>query len=127
MAKTKASSQKVIQKKIRPALTPEAREDQLIALAFDRAEQQLLDGTASAQVITHYLKLAAIKEKEKLEIEKLEKENELLRAKTEALKATQRTEKFYGKVFEAMKSYGMIDEDAEYEDYDSDIPRTEES
>lgn len=125
MARTKASDQKVIQKKIRPALTPEAREDQLISLAFDRAEQQLLDGTASAQVITHYLKLAAIREKEKLELEKLEKENELLRAKTEALKATQRTEKFYGQVFSAMKSYGMIDEDMEYEDYDSDLPEAD--
>lgn len=126
MPKVKASGQKVIEKKIRPAIDPEARQNQLIALATDRAEQQLLDGTASSQVITHYLKLAAIKEKERLEIEKLEKENELLRAKTEAIRATQRTEKFYGQVFSAMKSYGMIDEDVEYEDYDQDIPRAEE-
>ena len=126
MPKVKASDQKVMQKKIRPAITPEARQDQLIALATDRAEQQLLDGTASSQVITHYLKLAAIKEKERLEIEKLEKENELLRAKTEAIKASQRTEAFYGQVFSAMKSYGMIDEDVEYEDYGSDLSRAED-
>lgn len=127
MAKVKESSPKPMKKKIRPALTPEARQDQLIALATDRAEEQLLNGTASAQVITHYLKLAAIKEKEKLEIIKLEKENELLKAKTDAIKSSQRNEKFYSQVFEAMKSYGMIDEDAEYEDYNQDLPRTEET
>ena len=53
----------------RPAFTPEARENQLIALAVDRAEKQLRDGTASSQVITHYLKLGASKEKDRLEIE----------------------------------------------------------
>ena len=50
-------------KRIRPALTPEAREDQLIALATNLAEKQLMDGTASSQVITHYLKMGSTKER----------------------------------------------------------------
>ena len=57
-------------RRMRPALTPEARENQLVSLAVDLAEQQLRDGTASSQVITHYLKLGSTKER--LEKEKLE-------------------------------------------------------
>ena len=77
-------------KKGRPALSPEARENQMISLAVDLAEQQLRDGAASSQVITHFLKLATTKAQ--LEKEKLMKENELLAAKTEALQsATVRT------------------------------------
>lgn len=87
----------------RPALTPEARENQLIALAIDRAEQQLLDGTASSQVITHYLKLGSTKER--LEREKLERENELLRAKAESIQSAQRIEELYKNALDAMRSY----------------------
>ena len=68
-------------KRTRPALTPEARENQLIAMAVDLAEKQLLEGTASSQVITHYLKLGS--SRDRLEREKLQEENKLLRAKTE--------------------------------------------
>ena len=63
MAKVKKSSTSSQSEKIRPALTPEARENQLIYLATNLAEQQLRDGTASSQVITHYLKLGSTKEK----------------------------------------------------------------
>jgi len=97
-------------KKLRPALTPEARENQMISLAVDLAEKQLLEGTASSQVITHYLKLGTMKER--LEMEKLEKENELLRAKTEAIQSAQRMEELYEKAINAMRDYGgMGDED----------------
>ena len=82
MKKVKSSSEPV--KKIRPALTPEARENQMISLAMDLVEQRLLNGTASSQETTHFLKLGTAKEK--LERERLEKENELLKAKTEAVK-----------------------------------------
>ena len=68
-----------------PALDPESRENQLISLAVNLAEEKLRDGTASNQLIVHYLKLGSTKER--LEKEKLEKENELLKAKTEAIKA----------------------------------------
>lgn len=102
-------------RKIRPALTPEARENQMISLAVDLAEQQLLDGTASAQVITHYLKLGTMKEK--LEREKLQKENELLIAKTKALESAERIERLYEDAMSAFKSYGSV---GDYEEMDED-------
>lgn len=90
-----------------PATTPEARENQLIALAVDRAEQQLIDGTASSQVITHFLKLAS--SKERLEREKLELENELIKAKTENLQSQKNIEELYSKAITAMQTYsGML-------------------
>ena len=89
--------------KVKPALTPEARENQMISLAIDLAEKQLIEGTASSQVITHYLKLGS--SKEKLEMEKLAKENELLRAKTEALESERRTEELYADAIAAMQRY----------------------
>lgn len=100
---------------IRPALTPEARENQMISLAENLAEQQLRDGTASSQVITHYLKLATMKER--LEREKLEKENQLLIAKTEALQSAKRVEELYANAIAAMKSYSGAggEEDNEYD------------
>ena len=87
----------------RPALTPEAQENRMISLAMDLAEKQLLEGTASSQVITHYLKLGS--SKEKLEKEKLEEENKLLRAKTEALESERRIEALYADAIAAMRSY----------------------
>mgnify|MGYP003310455554 CR=1 FL=1 len=81
MAKVTPSSEPP--KKRRPALSPDAREKQVIAAAMDLAEQQILDGTASSQVITHFLKLGSMRER--LERERLEEENKLLKAKTEAM------------------------------------------
>lgn len=106
MAKTKAT------RKIRPALNPEARENQMISLAEDLAERQLLEGTASSQVITHYLKLGTTKAL--LEKEKLEKENELLRAKTEALQSAKQVEELYTQALNAMRRYsGQGEQDDE--------------
>lgn len=102
MAKVKAPTTSS-QKRSRPALTPEARENQMISLAVDLAEQQLRDGTASSQVITHFLKLATAKER--LEREKLEQENKLLIAKTEALQSAKRIEELYDNAISAMRSY----------------------
>ena len=99
-------------RKIRPALTPEAREEQLISLATNLAEQQLIDGTASSQEITHYLKQGSTKER--LEKEKLEEENKLLKARTEALQSAKRVEELYSDAIAAMKRYsgnGRGDED----------------
>lgn len=87
----------------RPATTPEARENQLISLAVDLAEKQLIEGTATSQVITHYLKLGSTKEK--LEKEILKKQKELMEAKTEALKSTKRVEELYANALEAMRNY----------------------
>lgn len=90
-------------KKLRPALTPEARENQLISLAMDCAEQQMLDGTASSQVLTHFLKLGSIKAQ--VELEKVKRENELLTAKTETLQSMQRVEELYANAISAMQIY----------------------
>ena len=94
--------------KRRPALNPDSREQQLIAAAVDLAEKQLLEGTASSQVITHYLKLGS--SKERLEKEKLEEENKLLRARTEALKSAKRQEELFEEAIKAMRHYSGKDE-----------------
>ena len=103
MAKVKNTMSSTSSRKIRPALTPEARENQLISLAVDLAEKQLMEGTASSQVITHYLKLGSTKER--LEKEKLEEENKLLKARTEALQSAKRVEELYSDAIAAMKRY----------------------
>jgi hypothetical protein len=89
--------------KRRKATTPEARENQLIALAVDLAEKQLLEGTASAQVITHYLKLGSTKEH--LEQEIMEKQKELMEAKTESIKSAKRVDELYTQAMDAMRRY----------------------
>lgn len=91
------------------ALTPEARENQMIALAMDEAERQLRDHTASSQVITHFLKLGSTKEK--LERQMMEEQKKLLEAKTEALQAQKRTDELFSEAIEAMKRYQGIKED----------------
>lgn len=88
---------------MRPALTPEARENQLISLAVDLAEQQLRDGTASSQVITHYLKLGSTKER--IEKEILEKQKMLIEAKTQSLQSQQRIDALYAEAIKAMRTY----------------------
>lgn len=87
----------------RPAKTPQARENQLIALAVDLAEKQLSEGTASSQVVSYYLKLGS--SRERLEQERLRRENTLLKAKTEAMESAKRVEELYGLALVAMKSY----------------------
>lgn len=91
------------------AMTPEARENQLISLAVNLAEKQLREGTASSQVITHYLKLGSTKER--LEKEMMEEQKKLLTAKAEALQAAKRSEELYAEALSAFKRYsGQFDE-----------------
>ena len=90
-------------RKMRPALTPEARENQLIALAVDLVEQRLREGTASSQETTHFLKLGSMKNR--LEMEKLEEENKLLKAKTESIQSQKRVEELYLEALNAMRNY----------------------
>ncbi len=99
-------------KKTRPALTPEARENQMIALAVDLAEKQLQEGTASSQVITHYLKLGSTKER--IEKEILEKQKELIEAKTQNLQSAQRVEELYENALNAMRNYSGRSDSEEY-------------
>lgn len=113
MAKVKSPANPSTVKKRRPALSPETREQQMIGYAMDLVEQRLLDGTASSQETTHFLKLGSSKYKR--EMEKLEEENKLLRAKTEQIER----DKDYGKLVEdaikAMRNYQGYGEPDEYE------------
>ena len=104
-----------VPKRSTPAKTAESKENQMIALAVKLAEKQLSEGTASAQVITHFLRLGT--SREKLEKEKLEKENELLKAKTEELQSRKRTEELYTEALKAMRSYaGSTERDTDDEE-----------
>lgn len=112
MAKVKATNTSNSSKPMRPALTPESRENQLISLAVDLAEQQLRDGTASSQVISHFLKLGSTREK--LERERLEEENKLLKAKTRALENAEEVKVLYEQALKAMRNYAGQGEPDEY-------------
>lgn len=112
MAKVKTESSKTIPKR-RPALTPEGQESQMVALAMDCAEKQLREGTASSQVITHFLKLGSMRES--LERERLIEENKLLRAKTEALEAQKDSKIQYEQILKALRNYNGLGEPNEYD------------
>ena len=111
MAKAKGSQLSGNARQIRPALTPEARQNQLIASATDLVEKRLIEGTASSQETTHFLKLAT--QEAKLKVKILEKQEELISAKTESIKSSQRTEELYRDAIIAMRKYsgGGTDED----------------
>jgi|LakMenEpi02Apr12_1017379.scaffolds.fasta_scaffold05665_1 hypothetical protein len=105
-------SKKQNQRRGKPAETPENRENQLVSLATDLAEKQILSGQASSQVITHYLKLGSTREK--LEQQRLAKENELLQAKVDQMSSAKRIEELYETALNAMRAYGghdILDED----------------
>lgn len=115
MARTKKNSlSSPPTERSRPPLTMEARENQLISLAMDVAEQKLRDGTASSQLITHYLKLGSTKERR--EQEKMAEEIKLLKAKTTAIESAERIERLYADAIAAMKNYAGVGDD-ETEDY----------
>lgn len=109
MAKVKQTNSSNSNRKIRPALTPEARENQLISLAMDLVEQRILDGTASSQETTHFLKLAS--SKAKLEKQLLEAQAEMAMAKKEALDAQRRSDEDLKEVIRAFRQYSGQSED----------------
>lgn len=104
--KTRVSNSNVV-----PATTPEAQESRMISYAVNLAEQQLRDGTASAQIITHYLKLAT--QKSKLEEESIRADLELKKAKTEALQSAKKMEELYSEAIKQMRVYSGAEEDEE--------------
>lgn len=116
MAKAAKTSEEL--KPIRPALTPEGRENQMIALATDLVEKRLRDGSASSQETTHYLKQGTMKAR--LELEILQKEKELITAKTEALQSQKRSEELFAQAIKAFASYSGQESEEEY-DEDPDI------
>lgn len=97
-----------------PATTPQARENQIIALAYDEAEKLIRSGKASSQVLTHFLKLGTVRES--LEREKITHENELLKARSEALASSARMEELYGEAIKAMRGYQGQEVEEEFDD-----------
>lgn len=102
----------------RPARTTEGRENQLVSAAMRLAESQIKDGTASAQVLTHFLKLGS--ERTKLENAKLEAETKYAIAKVESVEQAKRLEEKYDKALEAMRSYSGFGEEV-YEEYEEEF------
>lgn len=103
----------------KPATTPEARENELVSLAHDLAEQQIREGSASSQVVTHFLKLGS--SREKLEQQRLEHENELTRVKIEQIESAQRVEELYVEAIKAMRAYSGAEPLPEDDDQDTDV------
>lgn len=101
------NKQEVTKRRRPPATNPEARENQLIALAVDLAEKQLVEGTASSQVISHYLKLGS--SKDRIEKEILQQQKELIKAKTDAIKSAKSVEELYKSALNAMRRYSGQD------------------
>lgn len=111
MSKSKSVNSSNIAKEMRPALTPQARENQMISLAVDLAEKQLREGIASSQVISHFLKLGS--SMAQLELEKLRLENELTKAKTQAVNSSESSEKLYKDAIKAFQKYSGVASGAE--------------
>lgn len=106
------ANKKTIEKEPRgkPAMTPKDREDELINLAVNLAEKQLKEGTASTQVIVHYLKLGSTRGM--LEQEMLENKTKLVKAQTESIESAKRVEELYKNALDAMQIYsGAKDEE----------------
>ena len=104
----------------KPATTPEGRENEMISLATDLAENQIRAGTASSQVISHFLKLGSTRER--LEQERLEHENQLTQVKIEQIESQKRVEELYMEALTAMRSYsGDVPPPPQSDDEDSDI------
>lgn len=99
----------------RPAATPEGRESQLVALAFDVVEQRLRDGTASAMETTHFLKLGSLRGQ--LEARRIESENLLLAAKVDQITSAKKMEELYGEAIAAMREYSGREPEYYDDDY----------
>lgn len=93
----------------RPALTPEARENQLIAEAIDLVEQRILNGTASSQETTHFLKLGSTKAQYEKEVLKMQRD--LMQAKIDNIKSYEKNEEFQQQVIEMFKKYSGEEDD----------------
>lgn len=103
----------------RPATTPDAREQQVANLAYDLAEEQIRGGTASSQVLTHFLKVGSTREQ--LEQQRIQHENELMKVKREQIEAQARVEELYLAALNAMKSYSGSEPEPEEDVEDPDL------
>ncbi len=113
MAKVRSNSTKSsTAHRMRPALTPEARENQMISLAMDLVERRLIEGTASSQETTYFLKRGSAKEQ--LEMDRLREENKLLKAKTKALESSEEIKTLYENAIRAFRNYNGQGDPDEY-------------
>ena len=110
-----AGAKNTSKKRMPPATTPEAREQQMVSLAFDLAQTQLEDGTASAQVITHFLKFGS--SQNALEKEKLRKENLLMQARVDQISASAQNSELYQEAINMMKIYTGEDPEEQTDEY----------
>lgn len=110
------SSTKGKKREYAPAKTPETRVNQLINMAFNLAEQKLRDGTASSQVITHFLQLATTREE--LQNEKLRSELRVADAKIKRMESQSTSEELYSKAIAAFRSYSGTPNDDYEDEYD---------
>jgi hypothetical protein len=101
MARRKAQQREISRR--RPATSLEDRENQLASQAYDLAEEQIRGGTASSQVITHFLKMGSTRER--LEQQRIEHENQLMEVKREQIESQSRIEELYLHAIDAMRSY----------------------
>lgn len=115
MAKAKVLKTSDSSDSFRPAILPENRELQLISLAMDSAEKQLREGTASSQVITHFLKLGC--SKAELEKEKLRYETKKMEAQIAQIQSIDENRKIAEEAIKAMRRYQGIGDVDEYDDY----------
>ena len=113
MATRQNSGDSMPRKRRPPAKTPEARENQMISMAFDLAEKRMMAGTASAQEITHFLKLGS--SRERLEQQRLEKANMLADAKIEFIENDKVKTELYREALDAMRRYSGANSGDDYE------------
>lgn len=111
MAKKTTKADEESQRIFAPAMTPSAKENQMISLAMDLAEKKLRDGTASSQLICHYLDMAS--PREQLKQEMMRKQNDLIDAKTQALQSAKHIEELYTNAIIAMREYAGANQDEE--------------
>jgi hypothetical protein len=97
--------------RVRPATSPEVRENELASAAYDLAEDQIRSGTASSQVITHFLKMGSTRER--IEQERIRHEVELMEVKKQQLEGQKRVEELYVNALEAMRGYSGLSSDPE--------------
>ena len=119
MGRRKLDQDQPKQYQIRPARTPEARENNLVGMAWDRLEERVANGTATAGELLAIMKLGT--RKERLERELTEKKMELMQAKTEALQSAKKVEELYGEAIAAFKRYNGVFDEGEEDDDDSDV------
>lgn len=120
MGRRKVEQNEPKQYQIRPARTPEARENNLIGMAWDRLEERVANGTATAGELLAIMKLGT--RKERMELEIAQEKKELMRAKTEALQSAKKVEELYGEAIAAFKRYnGYFDEGEEDDNDDTDV------